>query len=117
MKSGSITAHLAGAGLFAGAAAWSLHQQSDYIIASWVCGGAGAKLWLAGAVALILLLGGAWLSWHALRSLAADSDAMNTDPLRPRHFLAMVSVLAAVLFLFAIFLQAGAALFLPGCIG
>jgi hypothetical protein len=37
--------------------------------------------------------------------------------LRPRRFLGLVAVMAALLFLFAIILQAAAAFFLPGCVG
>jgi ABC-type nickel/cobalt efflux system permease component RcnA len=111
-----VAVHVAGAGLFAGAAAWAMHQQAGYIIAAWACGTATRNLWLVGAAALILLTMGAWLSWRALQSLAID-HANNIDSLRPRTFLALIGLMAAPLFLFAVFLQAGAPLFLPGCIG
>jgi hypothetical protein len=110
-----VAVHVAGAGLFAGAAAWAMHQQGGYIIAAWACGTATRNLWLVGAAALILLTVGAWLSWRALQSSAID-HANNTDSLRPRTFLALIGLLAALLFLFAVFLQASATLFLPGCI-
>jgi hypothetical protein len=105
---------VAGAGLFMGAGAWALHQQTSYIIASWRCGTAAGNLWIVSAAALFVLAASIWLSWGALRALVIDSSP-NTVFRRPRRFLAVVGLLAALLFLFAIFLQASAALFLPGC--
>jgi hypothetical protein len=117
MRTAPIVTHIAGAGLFAGAAAWTLHQQGGYSIASWVCGGAAGPVWSVTILALVLVLGGGWFSWRALRLLAADGGAFAGARQRPRHFLALIGVMAAFLFLFAIFLQAGAVLFLPGCTG
>jgi hypothetical protein len=114
MKPTSV--HLAGAGLFLGAGAWALHQQTSYIIASWLCGTAAGSLWIVSAAALLLLAVSIWLSWSALRAVVIDSSP-STVFRRPRHFLAVVGLLAALLFLFAVFLQASAALFLPGCAG
>src|SRR4051812_7058210 len=109
MRSAPNATHVAATGLFAGAAAWMLHQQGGYTIASWVCGSATGPIWSVTILALILLLAGGWFSWRALRLLAADGGAQR----RPRHFLALIGAMATLLFLFAIFLQAGAALFLP----
>jgi hypothetical protein len=118
MSTREIGVHLAGAALFAGAAAWAVQQQAGYVAAAWVCGG-GARLpiWLLTAFALILLMTGGWASWQALRGLLADSGANGSDLWRPRHFLSLVALMAALLFLFTILMQASAALFLPGCIG
>ncbi len=118
MKERAIGIHLAGAALFAGAAAWTLQQQAGYVAASWICGPA-AKLpvWLLTLAAVGLLLAGGWLSWQALRPLLGDIRVAESDVWRPRRFLSLVALMAALLFLFAIILQAGAAIFLPGCIG
>jgi hypothetical protein len=103
---------LSAAGLFAGAAAWAMHQQVGYIEASWACGRTAAPvIWLTGAVATVVLLTGTLLSALALRRAGLGEGE------RPHRFMATVSLMAAALFLFALALQAVAALFLPGCIG
>jgi hypothetical protein len=117
MKAGASTISLAGAALFAGAVAWTLQQQGAYVAVSWICGPAASRpVWLFTAAALATLAIGTWASWHTWRrSPAIGSET--SDVLRPRRFLGLVSLGAALLFLFAILLQAGAALFLPGCLG
>jgi hypothetical protein len=108
---------LAGAALFAGAAAWALQQQGGYIAVSWVCGPAASRpVWLLTAGALILLAVGTWLNWRALRPLLMV-DSETSDLKRPRRLLGLVGLMGALLFLFTILLQAGAAFFLPGCVG
>jgi hypothetical protein len=110
--------HWAGAALFAGAAAWTLQQQAGYIVASWVCGGsARAPVWLLTGAALVLLAAGAWATWRALRLLFMSDQTEDSDRLRPRRFLGLVAVMAALLFLFTILLQGAAAFYLPGCVG
>jgi hypothetical protein len=112
MKTGHFTG-LTGIALFSGAAAWALHQQFSYIVASWICSDGATVMWTMTGLAVALLSVGGFLSLKALR----DSLGFQLDRTRPRHFLATVALLAAVLFLFAIFLQASAVLFLPGCTG
>jgi len=104
----------AGAALFAGAAAWALQQQVGYVAASWLCGNDLGFVLALSVAALALLLGGGWLSWRVLVPHPAPDQS---DLWRPRHFLALVSLLAALLFLFTILMQAAAAFFLPGCVG
>jgi hypothetical protein len=106
-------ASLAGAGLFAGAAAWALHQQAGIIIASWNCETASDPIWQSGGLAATLLLVGAIASGAALSA----TRWLRVDAGRPRRFLATVSLMAIALFFFAIALQVCAALFLPGCAG
>jgi hypothetical protein len=117
MTGRASTLSIAGAALFASAAAWALQQQGGYIVVSWVCGPAASRpVWLLTAVALMLLAVGTWLSWRAMLFLAAgDNEA--SDLLRPRRLLALIGLMAALLFLFTILLQAVAAFFLPGCVG
>jgi hypothetical protein len=109
---------MAGAALFAGAGAWALQQQAGYVAVSWICGGAasGPVFLLTGAALLLLAIGG-WASWRALRLLFASDQTEGSDRLRPRRFLGLVAVMAALLFLFTILLQAAAAFYLPGCVG
>lgn len=117
MKERAIGIHWAGAALFAGAAAWTLQQQGGYVIASWVCHYDIGPIWLLTAMAFALLIGGGWLSWQALRPLLSDVQVNESEVWRPRRFLSLVALMGALLFLFAILMQAGAALFLPGCVG
>jgi hypothetical protein len=100
------------AGLFGGALAWGIHQQVGYLIASWACERPASAIWLTGIIAIVILLVGAALSVTALRRLSGGTEAG-----RPRHFLGLVSIMTSLLFLFALVLQAAAALFLPGCVG
>jgi hypothetical protein len=118
MKERALGIHLAGAALFAGAAAWALQQQAGYIAASWVCGaGAARPIWLLTLFSLILLLAGSLLSWRAIRPLLNGGHIKGSDFWRPRRFLSLVSLMAALLFLFTVLMQAAAVLFLPGCLG
>jgi cytochrome b subunit of formate dehydrogenase len=118
MKAARITAHLAGAGLFAGATAWALHQQTEYVIAAMVCNsGAILPMWTISAAALLILVTGAILSWLAIRSFAAEKQIEAHDRFRARRFLASVAMMGALLFLFALVLQIAAVLYLPVCTG
>jgi hypothetical protein len=65
--------------------------------------------------ALVITGAGGWLSWRALQPLLSDIRVGESDLWRPRRFLALVALMAGLLFLFAILMQAAAALFLPGC--
>lgn len=118
MRERAVAFHLAGAALFAGAAAWALQQQGGYVAASWACSsGATRPIWILTALAAALLAVGGWFSWKVLRNVPRNGGALQSDLWRPRHFLSLVALMAALLFLFTILLQAAAALFLPGCIG
>lgn len=102
---------LTGAGLFTAAMAWAFHQQAGYLFASWSCSRAPVGIWITGAIALLILSVGMVLSNLARHSAVAVEMA------RPRRFLGLISLMATALFLFALLLQAAAALFLPGCAG
>ena len=113
----AIGIHLAGAALFAGAAAWVLQQQAGYVIASWACHYDVEPIWLLMAIGFVLLLAGGWFSWQALCPFPDATLIAGSDVWRPRRFMAVVALMGALLFLFAILMQAAAALFLPGCVG
>ena len=76
-----------------------------------------APIWLLTAIAFIVLASGGWLSWQGLRPILLDDGVDNSAVWRPRRFISLVALMAALLFLFAILMQAAAALFLPGCVG
>ena len=115
MSGSPIIARLTAAALFAGAAAWAFHQQTGYVIAAFACGGGHLSIWAVTALALVVLGAGALASFAALRGGAGEPEAAAGG--QPRRFLAMVGLMAAGLFLFAILLQAAAALILPPCMG
>jgi hypothetical protein len=111
MKTGTLTA-AAAAALFGSAAAWALHQQIGYVLSSVACGQNSLAIWLVTAFAFILLIAGALVSWRIIAPGNAGAKGG-----APRPFLALIGIFASGLFLFAIFLQAAAVLFLPGCAG
>jgi hypothetical protein len=118
MKASRITAHVAGAGLFTGAAAWGFHQQLQYVLAALLCrNDAIARMWIVSAIALLIVILGGLLSWAAIRSFASETGFEAQDGLRARHFMAGVGTMGALIFLFAVVLQAIALLFLPVCTG
>jgi hypothetical protein len=112
MKTRTLTA-LSSAGLFVAAAAWSLHQQADYILASLACANGNLTMSVVTALALLAMAGAGIATWMVIRRDAARGEG---EVQRPRRFLISVSLLALLLFLFAIFLQASAPLFLPSCV-
>jgi hypothetical protein len=115
MKTRTLTA-LSGLGLFAAATAWAVHQQADYVFASLACNHGVVLMSCATALALIILAAAASAAIRVPRSGEA-AEREPDDVLRPRKFLASMSLLAVLLFLFAVFLQASATLFLPSCTG
>jgi quinol-cytochrome oxidoreductase complex cytochrome b subunit len=106
----------AAAGLFAGAAALALHQQGDFVIASTLCGREYVAFVLSTLVSTGVLIFAGVVSWHDFRRSRPNSTE-NRETGLPRQFLALVATLSAVLFLFAVLLQASAVLFLPACVG
>jgi hypothetical protein len=108
-------ASLAGVGLFTAVAAWALHQQAGYLLASWACEKAAIGIWISGLLAVLLLLAGAILSSLSFKRTQRGS-LPQTAP-RPRWFMAIIALMASALFLFALILQMAAPFFLPGCVG
>jgi hypothetical protein len=118
MRAARITVHIAGAGMFAGAVAWALHQQVQYVLAALLCGRPSpAPMWIASAAGIAIVLVGAALSCLTIRIATREKDAEVQDGLRARRFFATVSIMAAALFLFAIVLQLAATFYLPMCTG
>jgi formate hydrogenlyase subunit 3/multisubunit Na+/H+ antiporter MnhD subunit len=70
---------------------------------------------MVGALAIVMLLAGAVLSWCGWRS--ANVGGLHENAARPRRFLAIVALMASALFLFGLLLQMAVPLFLPGCVG
>ena len=104
------------AGLWAGPGAWGVSTQLNYAITPWVC---AHKIPLVPIFALVLAavaLGGAFLSWRAWNSPAADATEVRAGILEaPRQLLAVVGALIGVLFALIILVHGAAGLVLNGC--
>jgi hypothetical protein len=114
MKTSARSTAFASAALFSAAAAWALHQQTGYLFASLVCGPGRGLIWVVTALVVVLMGAGAWLSWRIVAPARRDASEPSSRA-APRRFLAMVGLMAGGVFLFAITLQACAALILPPC--
>jgi hypothetical protein len=115
MKASSRSTGLAAAALFSAAAAWALHQKVGYLIASFACGRRGEQVWIVTGLALLILGAGALTSWSVFANRPPQADDGPSEPAAPRRFLATVGLMSGGVFLFAIALQACAAVFLPPC--
>jgi hypothetical protein len=100
-------------GLFAGPLAWAVSTQLNYVLAPWGC---AHDLRIVPAVAVVLavlaLAGGA-LSWRAYTCGGASFKAERD--VRTERFVAMLGIMAALLFALVILMQGAAALILNGC--
>jgi hypothetical protein len=101
----------AAAALFAGPAAWALHQQGGYMLVPEDCRNHAATIPVLTVAALAIIAGGAWISWR-VRGLVADAA---TPSARAQRFLVHIGLLAEALFALAVVLQFGATLILGGC--
>lgn len=117
VKPTRITAPIAGAGLFGGGLALALHQEINFAIVAWACESQPTAFLWCTALTFVLLVASALLSWLAVRRIGGlGVEAEAQDNFRSRHFLAVVSLFGAALFLFAMALQSAAILFLPECV-
>lgn len=94
-------------GILAGPIAWALDLLVSYALVKWVCVSRGYVV-LHGVtlLALAIVMGGAMLSWRALRHTRADAK---TDGGRPRERARFMAVLGLTLCaLFALQIVAGA---------
>jgi hypothetical protein len=100
------------AGLAAGASAWALSTQLNYVFATVHC---DSLAWLRAATAVAcLLISAAGLALTCPAWSTRHGDLLEEDVVgpHPRRFIAGVSILAAVLFGLAILLQAAGLLIL-----
>lgn len=93
------------AGLLAGPAVWAVNMQASQILPYFDCGASFRSGLVLSAVSAMLTLGAGWVSWR-VRGTTTKSAS---------HFMATVGALAALVFAFALVLQAAAGLLLSGC--
>jgi hypothetical protein len=102
-------------GLLVGASAWAISTQLGYSLVSRNCDLAAGVIPLIAAICLAMAIIGGALSlptWHADERQTVQAGGGDT---RPRGFFAVISVLAALIFLLAILLQGVASLIVSGC--
>ena len=104
------------AGLWAGPGAWAISTQANYALTPWICAHkVNLVPWIALALAAVAL-GGAFLSWRAWNSPAADATEVRAGLLEaPRQLLAVGGVLVGVFFAVIILVHGAAGLVLDGC--
>jgi hypothetical protein len=103
------------AGLALGPAAWGLSTQANYSLARWSCTASLRPIPPSTFVLVLIALAGAAMSWRAWYVAGASRSILLQDDGRPASFLALLSMLVALLFAAVILMQGAAALILTGC--
>jgi hypothetical protein len=107
-------AWLASAGIWLGALAWAASTQLNYSLVPWECDtGTRITPWIAGALVLLALGGGA-VSWQSFRR-RGQRLSTRPDAGTPFEMLAAVGMGASVLFALIITLQGAAPLLVLRC--
>jgi hypothetical protein len=103
------------AGLWIGALSWATSTQLNYALVSWVCS-SGVRItpFIAGALAVVALLGAA-ISGVAFRRRRERIETQTPAAGTPHEMLAVIGIIAGVLFALIILMQGLAGLFLTGC--
>lgn len=102
----------AGAGLFAGPAAWAGNTLLNYALVGRACASGLPLAPLVSAAMLAVALAGGWLSWRDWHRVRPGRAVLGGAPL---HMLAVAGVLASLLFGAVILLQGAAGLVFSGC--
>jgi hypothetical protein len=103
------------AGLALGPGAWGLSTQANYSLVSWSCTAPANPIGLVALVLMLTALAGAAISWRAWYVAGATRNILLQEDGRPGSFLALLSMLIALLFAAVILMQGAAALVLTGC--
>ena len=103
------------AGLWIGAFAWAVSTQLNYALVPWICAGGARVIPAIAALLVIVCLGGAWLSGIAFHGRAGRLETNSPAAGTPHQMLAVIGILAGMLFAVIIALQGTASFFLTGC--
>jgi hypothetical protein len=104
------------AGWIGGPVAWGASQLAGHVASPWICAvGAPSAATAITAAGLAAALGSAYLSWRAVRVLPSRGDPDPAAERRTGRFVAAAGVGIALLFAFALVLQAASGLVLTGC--
>jgi hypothetical protein len=100
------------AGLALGPLAWAIAHQTNYALADWQCVHGSRSASIVAAIAIVVSLAGAFLSYRAWSTPGA---VVVNDAERPRRFLAIVGTMAALIFALVLALQFVATFIFSGC--
>jgi hypothetical protein len=109
----SIRGGISWAGLAAGPTAWAVSTQLNYSIAHWQCTAKTYPSPWFSALAILIALAGAALSWRAVSDPGHGVSPPET--MRTRRFVAGASVGIGVLFALVMLMQMAAGLVFGGC--
>jgi hypothetical protein len=107
MKAAIRPALAACAGLTAAPLVWAVNMQASQILPYFECGKSVRSTVVLPLLSALLALGSGWVSWRARGVRENNASAL--------RFVAALSGLAALIFAFAILLQATAGFILTGC--
>jgi hypothetical protein len=97
-------------GLVAAPLLWVVNMQASQILPYLDCGKLVRSTALLPLFSLLVVLGSGWISWRARSSLSEDNTST-----RPKRFVAALGGFSALIFAFALLLQAMAGVALTGC--
>ena len=103
------------AGLALGPAAWGLSTQANYSLAGLSCAAPFSPIPPFAFLLVLIALAGAAISGRAWYVAGARRSILLQDNGRPASFLALLSMLIALLFAAVILMQGAAGLILTGC--
>jgi hypothetical protein len=102
-------------GLLSGPTAWALDLGISYALVKWACAADRShSLRLLSVAALVMVAGGALLSWQALRTSRGEPDDGGTPRQRAR-FMAVLGLTSSALFTLAIVASAVPRWMLDAC--
>ena len=105
------------AGMFAGPAAWALHQQVSYMLTPSLCeNGHEAVLHLVSLLAFVLAAAGALVAWRIWKRLPEGSTEKGDDRGSRTRFLALSGTIFCAFFCLVILAQEVPNLFLGACV-
>jgi hypothetical protein len=104
-------------GMFAGPAAWALHQQVSYMLTPTVCAnGNEFVLHLVALLALVLTAAGGLVAWRISKRLPEGSTEKGDDRGTRARFLALTAAVLCAFFGLVILAQEVPNLFLGACV-
>jgi hypothetical protein len=86
-------------GILAGPIAWALDLMASYALVKWVCQTRSDSVFAVITIAsLAIVVGGAAISWSALRHASSDAPTDGGRPLQRARFMAVLGLASSALF-------------------
>jgi len=90
-------------GILAGPIAFAINLTVTYALVKWTCrSDAQTVLHLVSLIALVIVLGGTWVSWMALRHSPVTLETDAGTPEARARFMALLGLASSAFFIFAI---------------